>query len=96
MVLYWKIQSFSLGEICTVIPLAGQWYGNGKSRKFYWNTVGQKFQIGNAYSLTEKKDLFLSVFVNDIKLAGKKQNIDPMWNVLVKKSVDLGRTDISR
>ena len=36
-----------------------------------------------------KKDLFLSVFVDDIKLAGKKHNIDPMWKVL-NKEVDLG------
>ena len=27
--------------------------------------------------------------MNDIKLAGKKQNLDPMWKVL-KKEVDLG------
>ena len=26
-----------------------------------------------------EKGLFLSVHVDDIKLAGKKQNIDPMW-----------------
>ena len=32
--------------------------------------------------------LFLSVYVDDIKLAGKKQNIDPMWKVL-NKEVDL-------
>ena len=32
------------------------------------------------------KGLFLSVYVDDIKLAGKKQNIDPMWEVL-KKSI---------
>ena len=29
------------------------------------------------------------MYVDDIKLAGKKQNIDPMWNVL-NKEVDLG------
>ena len=29
-----------------------------------------------------EKGLFLSVYVDDIKLAGKKQNIDPMWNLL--------------
>ena len=29
------------------------------------------------------------MYVDDIKLAGKKQNIDPMWRVL-KKEVDLG------
>ena len=36
-----------------------------------------------------EKRLFLSVYVDDIKLAGKKQNIDPMWKVL-NKEVDLG------
>ena len=36
-----------------------------------------------------KKELFSSVFVDDIKLAGKKQNIDPMWKVL-NKEVQLG------
>ena len=29
------------------------------------------------------------MYVDDVKLAGKKQNIDPMWNVL-NKEVDLG------
>ena len=28
--------------------------------------------------------LFLSVYVDDIKLAGKKQNLDPMWKLLKK------------
>ena len=36
-----------------------------------------------------KKGLFLSVYVDDIKLAGKKHNINPMWKVL-NKEVDLG------
>ena len=36
-----------------------------------------------------EKGLFLSVYVDDIKLAGKIQNIDPMWKVL-NKEVDLG------
>ena len=35
------------------------------------------------------KGLFLSVFVDDLKMAGKKHNIDPMWKVL-NKEVDLG------
>ena len=35
------------------------------------------------------KGLFLSVNVDDIKLAGKKQNLDPMWKLL-NKEVDLG------
>ena len=36
-----------------------------------------------------QEGLFLSVCVDDIKLTGKKQNIDPMWKVL-NKEVDLG------
>ena len=36
-----------------------------------------------------KKGLFLSVYVDDIKLAGRKQSINPMWKVL-NKEVDLG------
>ena len=33
--------------------------------------------------------LFLSAYVDDIKKAGKKQNIDPMWKLL-NKEVDVG------
>ena len=36
-----------------------------------------------------QKGLFLSVYVDDIKLAGKKQNINPIWKLL-NKEVDLG------
>ena len=35
-----------------------------------------------------EKGLFLNVYVDDIKLAGKKHNLDPMWKLLNK--VDLG------
>ena len=51
---------------------------------------GRKFQIGNVSSFIVKKDYsYLSVYVDDIKLAGKKHNIDPMWKLL-NKEVDLG------
>ena len=36
-----------------------------------------------------EKVLFLSVYVDDIKLVVKKQNLDPMWKFLMK-DVDLG------
>ena len=36
-----------------------------------------------------QKGLFLSVYVDDIKMAGKKHNLNPMWKVL-SKEVDLG------
>ena len=41
-----------------------------------------------------EKGLFLSVYVDDIKLAGKKQNLDPMWKLL-NKEVDLGDQHLS-
>ena len=50
---------------------------------------GRKFQIGNVFFVHRGKGLFLSVFLDDIKLARKKHNIDPMWKVL-NKEVDLG------
>ena len=40
-------------------------------------------------NINRDKGKFLSVYVDDIKLAGKKQNIDPMWKELMK-DVDLG------
>ena len=36
-----------------------------------------------------EKGFFLSVYVDDIKLTGKKHNIDPMWKLL-NKEVDFG------
>ena len=51
----WKTQSSFLSEVCTVI-LWQDCCGKGNSRKFFWNTVGKEFQIGNAYLWTEKKD----------------------------------------
>ena len=39
--------------------------------------------------VNKEKGLFLSVYVDDFKLAGKKQNIDPMWKIL-NKEVHLG------
>ena len=84
----WKTQSFLLNGICTVI-LWQDCYGKGNMRKSCCSTVGRRFPIQNAYSYTMKKVLFLSVYVDDIKLAGKKQNIDPMWKLL-NKEVDLG------
>ena len=81
----WKTQPFLLNEICMVI-LWQDYYGKGNLRKSYWDTVGKKFRIGNvSFFVHREKGLFLSVYVDDIKLAGKKQNLDPMWKVLNKE-----------
>ena len=55
----------------------------GWEKVFFWECL----------FVNREKGLFLSVYVDDIKLAGKKQNIDPMWKVL-NKEVDFGRTNI--
>ena len=47
------------------------------------------FPVGNAFSFTVKKGYFYLCVWMTLKLAGKKQNIDPMWKVL-NKDVDLG------
>ena len=84
----WKIQSFLLSEICMVI-LGQDYYGKGHLRKSCYNTVGRRFQIGKVSLYTVKKGYsYLCMWMN-IKLAGNKQNIDPMWKVL-NKEVDLG------
>ena len=40
-----------------------------------------------------KQRLFLSVHVNDIKMAGENQNMTPMWKKLMK-DVDLGELNV--
>ena len=81
-----------------VVPLERNLYGHPLAGLFWERQfeespieirLGEGLQIGNALFVHRGKGLFLSVYVDDIKLAGKKQNIDPMWTVL-NKEVDLG------
>ena len=51
--------------------------------------AGRRFPNWECLFVHREKGLFLSVYVDDIKLAGKKQNLDLMWKVL-NKEVDLG------
>ena len=37
------------------------------------------------FTLQKKKRLYFSAYVKDIKLVGKKQNVDPLWKVLNKE-----------
>ena len=48
----------------------------------------KSFQLKMLIRTPPKRVNSSSVYVDDIKLAGKKQNIDPIWKVL--KEVDLG------
>ena len=53
--------------------------------KYGWEKVSN----WECFFVHREKGLFLSVYVDDITIAGKKQNINPMWKVL-NKEVDLG------
>ena len=69
-------------------PLAGLLWESQFEKillKYGW----EKVPIWECLFVHHQKGLFLSVYVDDMKVAGKKQNLDPMWKVL-NKEVDLG------
>ena len=68
----WKIQSFLLNEICTVI-LWQDYYGKGNLRVLYGLA---KVSNWDCLFVHREKGLLLSVYVDDIKLDGKKHNIN--------------------
>ena len=75
-----------------VVPLGRNLYGLLWRRQFERIPLKhgwEKIPNWECLFVHRKKRLFLSVYVDDIKLAGKKQNIDPMWKLL-NKEVDLG------
>ena len=72
-------------------------FGRTLVEKAIWESpielrFGESFQLECLF-VHREKGLFLSEYVDDIKLAGKKRNINPMWKVL-NKEVDFGRTNI--
>ena len=69
-------------------PLAGLLWER-QFEKILWKNGWENFSNWECLFVLREKGLFLSVYVDDIKLAGKKQNLDPMWKVL-NKEVDLG------
>ena len=80
-----------------VVPLERNLYGHPlagllwerKFEKFLLKYGWEKVSNWECLFVHRGKRLFLSVYVDDIKLAGKKQNIVPMWKVH-NKEVDLG------
>ena len=69
-------------------PLAGLLWERQLEKKVF-KYVWEKASNWECFFVHREKGLFLSVHVDDIKLAGKKQYIDPMWKVLNKEG-DLG------
>ena len=81
----WKIQSFLLSEICTFIQ-GLLW--RRQFEKFLLKYGWEKVPNWECLFFNREIGLFLSVYVDDIKLAEKKQNIDPMWKVLMRDLVE--------
>ena len=80
-----------------VVPLERNLYGHPLAG-LLWERQFEKILLKHGWEkipnweclfVHREKGLFLSVFVDDLKLAGKKQNLDPMWKLL-NKEVDLG------
>ena len=80
-----------------VVPLERNLYGHPLAG-LLWERQFEKVLLKHGWEkvpnweclfVHREKGLFLSVYVDDIKLAGKEHNIDPTWKVL-NKEVDLG------
>ena len=81
-----------------VVPLERNLYGHPLAG-LLWKRQFEKILLQHVWEkvpnwecfffVHREKGLFLSVYVDDIKLAAKKQNLDPMWKV-PNKEVDLG------
>ena len=84
----WKTQSFLLERNLYGHPLAGLLWER-QFEKILLQYGWEKVPNWECLFVNREKGLFLSVFVDDIKLAGKKQNLDSVWKVL-NKEIDLG------
>ena len=76
-----------------VVPLERNLYGHPLAG-LLWERQFEKILLKHGWEkipnweclfVHREKGLFLSVYVDDIKLAGKKQNLDPMSKVLNKE-----------
>ena len=75
-----------------VVPLERNLYGHPLAG-LLWERQFEKIPNWECLFVHREKGFFLSVYVDDIKLAGKKQNLHPMWKLLNKRS-RFGRTNI--
>ena len=88
MVQYGRPSRFFLSENLYGHPSAGLLWERQFEKillKYGWERVSK----WESLFVHREKGLFVSVYVDEIKLAGKKQNIDPTRKVL-SKEVDLG------
>ena len=76
-----------------VVPLERNLYGHplaGLGKAIWENPVEIPLKVSNweCFFVHCENEIFLSVYVDDIKLAGKEKNINSMWKIL-NKEVDL-------
>ena len=79
---------FLLNEICTDTR-SQDCCGKDILKKFCWNWDGEEVPNWESLCVHRKQGLFSSVYVDDIKMTGRKQKLSPMWKKQ-KKLVDLG------
>ena len=84
----WKTQSFLLSEICTV-TFWQDCYGKRNLRESSIGHGWENFLNFECLFVNRARGLFLSEYVDDIKLAGKTKHIEPSWKILME-DVDLG------
>ena len=75
-----------------VVPLERNLYGHPlagllweRFEKILLKHGWEKVSNWECLFLHREKGLFSSVYVDDIKMAGKKRNLDPMWKLLNKE-----------
>ena len=87
-----------------VVPLERNLYGHPWAG-LLWERQSEKILLKHGWEkipnceclfVHRENGLFLSVYVDDIKLAGKKQNFDPMWKVLNKEVDSQRQWEISK
>ena len=86
---YIEDRVFPLGRNLHGHPLAGILWERQFEKSIDRTWLGKKVPNCECLFVHRKQKLFLSVYVDDIKMAGKKQNLAPMWKTLMK-DVDIG------
>ena len=76
-------------EICTDTHLQAS-CGKDNLFKFYWDLDGLKVLDWECLFVHRKQGLFLSVHVDDMKMAGRKQTMSATWKNLMNMVVALG------
>ena len=61
------------------------YYGEGNFEKILLDHGWEKVPSCECLFMNRQQRLFLSVYVGDKKKGGQKQNIVPMWKVLMKR-----------